>query len=339
MTCPVPERRTVEYRDLNADLFGEIRAAARPVILKGLVADWPAVRAGAESPMALGAHLAGFATGQPVRFIVAPPERGGMFFYVDDLKGTNFEAREAPLTELLHGLLHWMDRADPPSMAAQSLPEPVAVPGFAAANPAPAIVGPAVPRLWIGNAAVVQTHHDMFENLACAVAGRRRFTLFPPSATRNLYVGPFERTLAGPLVSMVPLHAADAERWPRFADAWAQAEVADLEPGDALYIPYMWWHHVQSFDPFALLVNYWWNPEGQRRQPMQALIHAMAEIRDMPSDQRDAWRAMFDAFVFDDDAEPGAHLPLSVRGIQGRMDTETSAAVLASLARGMARQS
>ena len=34
--------------------------------------------------------------------------------------------------------------------------------------------------------------------------------------------------------------------------------VADLQPGDALYIPSLWWHHVESIGVLNTMVNYWW---------------------------------------------------------------------------------
>ena len=50
----------------------------------------------------------------------------------------------------------------------------------------------------------------------------------------------------------------DLGRHPRFAEALASAQVAEMEPGDALFLPSMWWHHVESMSSFNLLVNYWW---------------------------------------------------------------------------------
>ena len=36
------------------------------------------------------------------------------------------------------------------------------------------------------------------------------------------------------------------------------ASVVELEPGDALFIPSMWWHHIKALSPFNLMVNHWW---------------------------------------------------------------------------------
>ena len=69
MSSPVPDRSTPEFRDVTAETFRtEILPAARPAILRGLVGDWPAVRAGLKSPETLADHVRGFDTGAPVRF-------------------------------------------------------------------------------------------------------------------------------------------------------------------------------------------------------------------------------------------------------------------------------
>ena len=337
MSSPVPDHRTPEFRDVTAETFRtDILPTARPAILRGLVADWPAVQAGRDSPEALADHIRGFDNGTPVRFTEGAPSIQGRFFYNDDLSGVNFDQREGTVASVLDRLLTLQEDADPPAVAMQSIPEPQALPGFARANPSPLLGEEVFPRLWIGNAATVHTHHDMNDTIACAVAGRRRVILFPPDQTRNLYIGPFERTPAGPPVSMVSVVEPDLERHPRFVEAWAAAEVADLEPGDALFIPYMWWHHVQSLDRFSVLVNYWWNDAQLQTGPLEAMIHAMLGIRDLPPSQRETWRAMFDAFVFEADDPPGGHLPEDKRGVQGRLSPAAVAQMRQILARTLA---
>ena len=111
------------------------------------------------------------------------------------------------------------------------------------------LLRPAVaPRIWIGNRVKVQTHFDLLDNIACVVGGRRRFTLFPPEQVPNLYIGPLDFTPSGTPMSMVPLTNPDFARYPRFAEALPPRSRRELEPGDALYIPYGWWHHVEVVD-------------------------------------------------------------------------------------------
>nr|WP_253189362.1 cupin-like domain-containing protein [Brevundimonas sp. LM2] len=182
------------------------------------------------------------------------------------------------------------------------------------------LVDPRVPpRLWLGNRTTVSTHYDLSDNVACVAAGRRRFTLFPPDQLKNLYVGPLDFTLAGQPVSMVSLRDPDFARFPRFAEAMTHAVTAELEPGDAIYIPPLWWHQVEALSPLNLLVNYWWNTAGTPPSPFEALIHAVMTVRHLPGPQRDAWKTMFDHYVFDPDADAVAHIPVGSRGVLGSM--------------------
>ncbi len=85
---------------------------------------------------------------------------------------------------------------DVPAMAVQSEDIAELLPQFAAENRL-ALVRGVRPRIWIGNRIRVAPHYDLKENVACCVAGRRRFTLFPPDQLANLYPGPFELTPGG----------------------------------------------------------------------------------------------------------------------------------------------
>ena len=139
----------------------------------------------------------------------------------------------------------------------------------------------------------------MSNNLACCMVGRRRFTLFPPDQIANLYPGPLEPTPGGQVVSMVDFRAPDFDRFPRFRDALDAAEVAELEPGDVLFYPAMWWHHVEALDPFNVMINYWWNASPAFMDtPMTTLLHALLSLRDRPEHEKAAWRALFDYYVF-----------------------------------------
>lgn len=149
------------------------------------------------------------------------------------------------------------------------------------------------------------------------VAGRRRFTLFPPEQLANLYPGPIDFTPAGTPVSMVQFVAPDLARFPRYTEALRHARSAELEPGDAIYIPYAWWHAVESLTPLNALVNYWWNDAPRLGSPYAVLLHAAMSLRDLPADQRHVWKAMFEHFIFQDPAHSMAHLAPEHRGLLG----------------------
>lgn len=328
----MPERRVPVREGADRERLDDIVSDGVPVVLKGAASAWPAVAAGRSSPEAIAAHLKGFDSGRPIRIAAAGPETEGRFFYNAALTGLNFRAREGTVSGLVEGLLG-LEAAE--VVAAQALAADDVLPGFSAANPAPfGLAAPA--RLWIGGAATVQTHYDLYDNLACAVAGRRRFILFPPHQAKNLYLGPLEHTPAGAPVSMVRLEAPDLERFPRFPLAWAEAQVAELEPGDILFIPFMWWHHVQSLDRFSVLANFWWNATPDAGA-LPALIHAIAAVRDLPPRQRQAWSALFDALVFEAEDPPGRHLPPERRGVQGPLTPAARARLRETLVRTLSQ--
>jgi hypothetical protein len=309
----------------------EIRPANRPVVMRGLVRDWPAVVAALEGDRTIVDYLIACRPRKPVGAIAARPEENGRFFYNRDLTGFNFVSGRGPMEMFLRDLLAVGQDVRPPAMAMQSEVIPDVLPAFGEANGLPLLTD-VPPRMWIGNRIRVSPHCDLMENVACVVAGRRRFTLFPPEQVANLYPGPFELTPAGTPVSMVDPHAPDLERYPRFRAAWAAAQQAELSPGDALYIPYMWWHGVDSLEPVSILVNYWWSnvPKGLST-PYDAMLHNILAFRHLPATERAVWRTMLDHYIFEANGDPAAHLPEHARGMMGPPTPELFARLKATL--------
>jgi hypothetical protein len=313
----------------------EIMPLNQPALLKGVVRDWPAVRQALDADEAMASYLKRFDLGHALQILEGPPTIKGRFFYRDDMRGLNFERRPSPISAVLDRLLALRAEAEAPALYVESTPIAEHLPGFAQDNVLP-LLPPALasPRIWIGNGIVVQTHFDLNDNIACVVAGRRRFTLFPPEQLSNLYVGPLDFTLSGPPVSMADPYAPDLARFPRFGEALAAAQVAELEPGDAIYIPYAWWHHVQSLERFNVLINYWWNEtKPLHGAPFDVMLHAVMVLRDLPDNQRAAWRNMFDHYVFKTAGEPMAHLPPEQAGMMGAMSPERAREMRAVLLR------
>ncbi|RZA16839.1 MAG: cupin-like domain-containing protein, partial [Lysobacteraceae bacterium] len=119
----------------------------------------------------------------------------------------------------------------------------------------------------------------------------------------------------GQVVTTVDFNAPDLARHPRFADAWAAARTAELEPGDAIFIPSLWWHQVEALEDFNVLVNYWWSSVAEWiPTPMHALYHALWTIRDRPQAEKDAWREVFEYYVFGPAQLAREHLPEAARG-------------------------
>lgn len=295
-----------------------IRPAGKPVILRGLVKDWPAVQSGQNSPDEIGNYLKQMDNQKPAMTFVAPPEVKGRYFYAPDMRGFNFEKRKIPLSATIDKLLEQKNTPEPLSIYAGATSASDLLPGFGAANPMPLVRDGVPPLVWIGNSARIAPHFDSSENIACSVAGKRTFLIFPPDQISNLYVGPLEHTMAGQPASIVDPKAIDFNKFPKFKDAIKTAQIAELEPGDAVYLPALWWHYVESTGPFNVLVNYWWN-SVDKGPPMTALALSMLILRELPTAERAAWKEMFDHYVFKEGAQNvGSHLPEHAQGVLGK---------------------
>ncbi|ESQ85786.1 hypothetical protein AEAC466_01015 [Asticcacaulis sp. AC466] len=331
---------SVEIRkNVDREVFlNDIKPKARPVIMKGLVADWPAVQKARLSDTALIDYIAGFYNGVPAPLFEGAPEINGRFAYNDDITGFNFKSSRAPLSDLLDWLKANLNAGNPPSKYAGSLSVSTYIPDFAKENSIASFIPAAasIESIWIGNRTCIAPHYDNPENIACVVGGARRFTLFPIEQMKNLYIGPPDMTPAGQIISLVDTRAPDLEKFPRYADAQKAAMVAELEPGDALYIPSLWWHGVESLSPLGVLVNYWWlDAPDYFAPPMHTLLHALLSLKDLPPHQRDAWKTVFDHLIFATDGDPLAHLPEAVRGAYGGLTPEVAAYVRTYLARSL----
>ena len=310
--------------------FEELMQAGEPVLLKGLAGQWPLVSRGRQSAAAAIDYLGGFHNGRTVAAYLGSPEIRGRYFYNDDLSGLNFESRRLPLDEILGMLSQHLDEPEPPSIYVGSTTIDACLPGLRAHNDLhfahPMFEGNApLASIWIGNRSLASAHYDAPNNLACCAVGRRRFTLFPPEQIDNLYPGPLSPTPGGQAVSLVDFSNPDFERFPRFRDALETAQVADMEPGDGLFYPSLWWHQVEALDAFNVLVNYWWQTSPRfMGSPMNVLQHALLSLRDRPPQERKAWKAIFDYYIFDDPQKPRAHLPEHAWDTLGPLD-ETAA--------------
>jgi hypothetical protein len=314
--------------------------SAEPIVFRGMVADWPAVRA-RDDPGGVAAYLRRHDRGATVGAWFGPPEIDGRFNYNDDLSGFNFTREKLGFAAVLDLLESHADDEHPPSIYVGSTTVDTCLPGFRADNDLnPQLLQQLQPlaSLWLGNRTCVAAHQDLPDNLACVVAGRRRFTVLPPSQVGNLYIGPLEHTLAGQPTSLVDLRHPDLERFPRFAEALRHAAVAELGPGDAILVPSMWWHGVESLEPFNLLVNYWWRRSPEHMDsPMAALLHTIMTVRDLPPEQRDAWRHLFDHYIFDANASTFEHIPPPARQVLAPLDDTATRALRARLIRRLNR--
>jgi hypothetical protein len=314
--------RSIEGRDLKdpEQFLREVVEPCRPVVLRGLVKDWPIVAAGRHSPSAVRDHLKPLDVGGDIEAFFGAPAIAGKYFYTEDLKGFNFERRRMKFGLALESIVSSVDVPGSQSVYVGSVPANDFLPGFAALNPMPLLSPGVSPRVWLGHAANVSSHYDTVDNLACVAVGVRRFTLFAPQLIGKLYVGPIDNTMAGQPVSLAASSAPDKDRFPLFEAIKDQSLVADLEPGDALYLPKLWWHKVESTAPFNVLVNYWWDAfRSGPDAPYTSMLLSMITIAERPAAEREAWKAFFDHYVFRSHGHPLVHLPAEQHGLLGSL--------------------
>ncbi|HET7810414.1 MAG TPA: cupin-like domain-containing protein [Steroidobacteraceae bacterium] len=330
-------RKIREIGGLAADAvpWDELMAAGQPALLKGLVRAWPLART--TSPQQAAEYLKSFDQGRRVVAFVARPELHGRFGYTADATRLDFQSERGLLGEYLDRVLKTLDDDDAPSIYIGSTDVDLYLPGFRAANDlvlnhpmfraSPPLVG-----AWIGNRTTALAHHDMSHNVACVAVGRRRFTLFPPEQVENLYPGPLEPTPGGQVVTMTDINAPDFTRFPKLREALAAAQVADMEPGDALFYPALWWHQVEALESFNVMINYWWNTSpGYMDTPQTTLLHALLSLRDRSDQEKRAWRAMFDYYVFGPAEKAATHLPEAARGNLAPLDEDKARRLRAKL--------
>ena len=300
----------------------EIRPACKPIIFRGLVKDWPAVKAGVESIEAMGGYIKSMDSHQPVPTYVGQPHIKGRYFYNPDMRGFNFDRRNASLTSSINQLLHQQMDKSPMGIYAGATSAGDILNGFAAANPMPLLDDDVPPLLWLGNSARIAAHFDTSENIACTIAGKRRFLIFPPNEIENIYAGPIDYNMAGPPSSLVDPLNIDLNKYPKFEIAMKSALLAELEPGDALYLPSLWWHYVESEGPLNVLVNYWWS-SLKNNEPMSNIALAILSLRDLPAGERAAWQHYFNHYIFSKEAASSLdYVPEELRGVLGKKSSQ-----------------
>jgi len=310
----------------------DVLRSGEPVVLRNLVGDWPLVRTGRESAGSAIAYLRRYMRDAEVVAMAGPPEIGGRLFYNDDLSGFNFHAERPRLGAVLNALDANRALAEPPSVYLGSTTVDTFFPGLADENRVELGDRGALYSIWIGNRTRIAAHQDLPDNLACVAVGRRRFTLFPPGQLSNLYIGPLDFTPAGQAISLVDFAAPDLQKFPRFAAAVRHAQVAELDAGDALFIPSLWWHHIEALTPLNVLLNYWWRQAPEYMDtPMNALMLAILAVRDLPPRERLEWQEIFRHYVFEPSDAAAAHVPPAARGVLAPLDADRARELRARL--------
>lgn len=305
----------------------------QPVILKNFGANWPLVIAGKESPQKAADYVRSVYSGEPVSACYGDPNINGRVYYNDTMDGFNYRGAQVDLNLVLDKLLANQLSDNPPTMYMGSTEVNRWFPSFSDTHKVNIEDANPLISMWIGNQSKIAAHYDFPHNIACSAVGKRRFTLFPPEQIKNLYVGPIEFAPGGQEISLVDFDNPDFAKYPKFKDAIDAAFIADLDAGDALFLPSMWWHHVEGIDPFNILVTHWWrdSPAFMGR-PNNALLTAILSLRNLPKAQRDAWKHIFDYYIFEQQDGDQAHIPPNAQDmLKQPMDELTARKLRANL--------
>ena len=293
---------------------------AMPKVFRQLIPDWPIVQAGKQAEFSsLKAYLLGIADEtRPTTMFVASKSFNGRYGYGPSLREFNFEAHAKTPVQILGAIEENLPDDSRFNVYAGSMDADRYFPNLALKNQLPFDLPEVRPSVWVGTKSKIATHFDASQNIACVVAGKRRFTLFPPSQTKNMYLGPLDFTPAGQCISLVDPDAPDLQRFPRFAEALKYRVTVELEPGDAIFIPAMWWHCVESEGPFGALMNFWWSSEPKAAvDPSVSLLASFLSLHHLPQSERSAWLDLFKYFVFEDSETNSQHLTNTERGVLG----------------------
>ena len=294
----------------------QVMTPGQPVLMRGAARAWPLLAGGGVQGVA--DQLLRLETGSSAEVFVGEPAIGARYHYDATMAGFNFTRSTMPFRDALARILETATEPGHASMYMGSLTAETFFPGVEQMTRLPFVPPEVLPRIWIGHASTVACHYDTMDNVACVAAGRRRFTLFPPDAIGDLYVGPIDHTLAGQPIALAVGSAPSDPRFRRFEHARHRARVFDLEPGDALYVPKLWWHQVEATGDINVLVNFWWDGfAAGPDQPYTAMLLALTAIAERPLAERAAWRAWFDHYVFRPDGHPLAFLPPERHGVLG----------------------
>jgi hypothetical protein len=325
-----------EWHHVDDKIFREeVITQFQPAVLRGFVKKWPVVKHALQSPQAVCQYIKSFDNGSVVNAIMTRPEVKGRVSYQEDMNGYNFVRNSLPISAVVDQLLRYSVGQNSPSVAVQSALIPACIPGFGEENKLTALDESISPRIWMGNTFTVPAHMDDAHNIACVVSGKRRFTLFPTDQVANLYIGPLDFTIAGAPISMVSSHNPDFKRFPRYKEALSAAQVAELEPGDALYIPALWWHQVESIGKINILINYWWGGSIGTADPTQGafdcLIHCLLNMKELQPETREAWGKIFNHYIFKAANTSFDYIPEHKRGILGKLSPEQAQQIKAGL--------
>src|SRR5689334_16492066 len=173
------------------DVDARLKGAHEPFVIRGLISDWPLVRAGLESRHSARIYLLDHRRDRAFAVNIGESGAGERLFY-DDAMGMNFRTGRASLNDIFAGIDANEDKPDAPAIYLSSVDVQGYFDGLHEANHVNLGTREPIESIWMGTRTRIAAHNDFPDNLACVAVGRRRFTIFPPEQYANLYLGPID---------------------------------------------------------------------------------------------------------------------------------------------------
>ena len=200
--------------------------------------DWPAVRAARESPRALANFIRGFDRGKAVIVIEGPPSIRGQHFLSRRHDRLQFRAPAGDdQRDARPPARAWRDDPNPPAMFIESMPTENSCPASPPRTRCRWSRRDVAPRIWIGKRSRCRRISTCCTTSPASSAAGGDSRCFRPSRWRTCTWG---RSISRPRArpsAWCRCTTPDLARFPRFAEALRHAQSAELDPGDALYIP------------------------------------------------------------------------------------------------------
>jgi hypothetical protein len=102
--------------------------------------------------------------------------------------------------------------------------------------------------------AFTQLHYDRALNLHAMIVGRKRWQLYGPASSRRLRPARYESPWSVMSEHDLAPDGGLAEQTP--GGVPPDYDLV-LEAGEVLYVPYGWWHRVETLTP-SISTNFWW---------------------------------------------------------------------------------
>lgn len=306
---PVPRIHKPSAAEVWARIYDE------PVVLTGCMENWELfqglrARKTTQEKLSFLSGLVG--EDDRLNYLTLPRQSGGEFHFQDESLTESGEPpfRQASFPEFAERIASSMNGSgDYVFMPAHEIKQGSGLQHALPSNLFPFLREEDIrPRLWMGAGGhITNLHYDEFGTLISMVEGVKRVTMLPPEVLPYVYHMPFDRLIGMAQVNAVRLLNPDLERFPLFKTALQNAHVVELQPGEVLLVPPMWWHHVQSFGLNVMINNRILLASLEQLIAMQKnLTQAIRLFYKRPQAERAAARKLFQWELF---AQPRTEAP------------------------------